>query len=103
MATITEGGRITFGGREWVVPKATLRTCVAMEDVQKAIVAGEVQQLLGMAGLLLLLLRPAQPELTLEELMDLPSGPPEELLAAFQEASLLAGFKRVQPGEAPSP
>lgn len=103
MATFVEGGRITFGGREFIVPKATLRTCLAMEDVQKVIASGEVTPLVGMTGLLLLVLRPAQPELTIEELLDLPMQGPEELLSAFQEAQLLAGFKRVQPGEAPSP
>lgn len=103
MTTFTEGGRITFGGREFVVPKATLRTCIAMEDVQKVIASGEVSPLVGMAGLLLLVLKPAQPDLTLEALLDLPMQGPEEVLAAFQEAQTAAGFKRVQPGEAPSP
>ena len=102
MATFTEGGRVTFGGREFVVPKATLRTCVAMEDVQKVIASGEVSPLVGMAGLLLLVLKPAHPELTLDELLDL-AAVPDELLTVFQDAQLAAGFKRVQPGEAPSP
>ena len=103
MATFTEGGRITFGGREFVVPKATIRTCMAMEEVQKAIAAGEVNTLVGIAGLLVLVLKPAQPELALEELLDLPMNGPEELLAAFQSAQRLAGFKAAVPGEAASP
>lgn len=103
MARIEEGGRITFGGREFVVPKATLRTCIAMEDVQKVMASGEVTAVVGITGLLLALLRPAQPELKLEELLDLPIEGPDELVTVFQEAQLLAGFKRVKPGEAPRP
>lgn len=103
MTTFVEGGKVTLGGREFVVPKATLRTCIALEDVQKVISSGEVTPLVGMTGLLLLVLRPAQPDLTMEELLDLPIQGPEELLSAFQSAQVLAGFKRVQPGEAASP
>lgn len=103
MATFVEGGRVSFGGREFVVPKATLRTCLAMEEVQKVLAAGEMTPLVGMTGLLLLLLKPAQPDLTLEELLDLPMQGPEEMLEVFQAAQTLAGFKRVPPGEAPSP
>ena len=103
MATFAEGGRVTFGGREFVVPQATLRTCLAMEDIQKVLSAGEMSTLVGISGLLLCLLRPAQPELTLEQLLDLPIQGPEELVEAFQTAQLLAGFKRVKPGEAARP
>ena len=103
MATFIEGGRITFGGQEFVVPKATLRTCLAMEDVQKVLSAGEMSTLVGISGLLLLLLKPAQPELTLEQLLDLPIEGPDELVEAFQTAQLLAGFKRVKSGEAARP
>ena len=103
MATFVEGGRITFGGKEFVVPKATLRTCIAMEDVQKVLASGDVSTMVGISGLLLLLLKPAQPELTIEQLLDLPIEGPDELVEAFQSAQLLAGFKRVKPGEAPRP
>lgn len=102
MATFQEGGRVSFGGREFVVPKATLRTAVSMSEVQKVIASGEVGPLVGLAGLLVLVLKPAQPELTIEELLDLPSSP-DELVECLSQAQVLAGFKRVAPGEAASP
>lgn len=103
MATFVEGGRITFGGREFIVPKATLRTCIALEDVQKVVASGEVGAMVGMAGIMLLLLQPAQPDLTLEQLLDLPIESPEELGQAMRSVQLMAGFKQVPEGEAGSP
>lgn len=103
MATFVEGGRVTLGGQEFIVPKATLRTCMALEDVQKVIAAGEVGTIAGMTGVLVLLLKPAQPDLTVDQVLDLSVGSPDELLSVLVEAQRLAGFKAVNKGEAASP
>ena len=100
--TYREGGRVTIGDREFVVPKATMAVGRAVTDVQKKAASGEVEDgYLASAMVLQIILARANPDLTVEQLLDLVEVDlVSETLAKVQEA---AGFSRRAPGEAASP
>lgn len=102
MGTIREGGRLTIGDREFVVPKATLSVARAVAEVQRDAVSNEsADGFLASAKVLHLLLVKAAPDLTLDEVLDLVVV--DELGRLLAEAQRMAGFIMAPPGEAARP
>jgi hypothetical protein len=102
MTTYREGGRVTIGDREFIVPKANLAVARAVAAVQKeAVTSPEADGFLASAKVLHLLLLRASPALTVEELLELVDV--EDLGQVLTAVQTAAGFARAAPGEAARP
>ena len=102
MATYREGGRVTIGGQEFIVPKATLAVARAVADVQREAVSDPaVDGFLASARVLHLLLVKAAPALTIDELLELVEV--DALAQLLADVQTFAGFTRASPGEVARP
>jgi hypothetical protein len=102
VATYREGGRVTIGDREFIVPKATLAVARAVAGLQQeAVTSPEVDGYLASARVLQLLLVKAAPGLTVDELLDLVLV--DEIRKVLDDVQAAAGFVRTTPGEAARP